>query len=83
MAYTPFQGVPVPGPTRDFVGYGRKVPKVRWPNDARLSQAVAQMWTRIGVRTQVDAMPFTAFVPRRSRSPSPCASGTCSPTPPG
>ncbi|TDH59822.1 ABC transporter substrate-binding protein [Dankookia rubra] len=42
-------------------------PNDRWPNDARLSQAVAQMWTRIGVRTQVDAMPFAAFVPRRTR----------------
>ncbi len=42
-------------------------PNDRWPNDARLSQAVAQMWTRIGVRTQVDAMPFTAFISRRSR----------------
>jgi peptide/nickel transport system substrate-binding protein len=42
-------------------------PNDRWPNDARISQAVAQMWTRIGVRTQVDAMPFSAFVPRRSR----------------
>jgi len=42
-------------------------PNDRWPNDARLSQAVAQMWTRIGVRVTVDAMPFTAFVPRRAR----------------
>lgn len=42
-------------------------PNDRWPNDARLSQAVAQMWTRIGVRTTIDAMPFTAFVPRRTR----------------
>jgi peptide/nickel transport system substrate-binding protein len=42
-------------------------PNDRWPNDSRLAQAVAQMWTRIGVRTQVDAMPFAAFVPRRSR----------------
>ena len=42
-------------------------PNDRWPNDSRLSQAVAQMWTRIGVRTQVDAMPFAAFVPKRSR----------------
>jgi peptide/nickel transport system substrate-binding protein len=42
-------------------------PNDRWPNDARLSQAVAQMWSRIGVRTNVDAMPFTAFVPRRTR----------------
>ena len=35
-------------------------PNDRWPNDARLSQAVAQMWTRIGVRTQVDAAPFAS-----------------------
>jgi peptide/nickel transport system substrate-binding protein len=42
-------------------------PNDRWPNDARIGQAVAQMWSRIGVRTTVDAMPFTAFVPRRTR----------------
>jgi len=42
-------------------------PNDRWPNDARISQAVAQMWTRIGVRSNVDAMPFAAFVPRRTR----------------
>ncbi|NMJ44159.1 ABC transporter substrate-binding protein [Roseomonas sp. JC162] len=42
-------------------------PNDRWPNDSRLAQAVAQMWTRIGVRTQVDAAPWTAFVPRRTR----------------
>jgi peptide/nickel transport system substrate-binding protein len=42
-------------------------PNDRWPNDARIAQAVAQMWTRIGVRTNVDAMPFTAFIPRRTR----------------
>ena len=27
----------VPGPRRDYVGYGRNVPKVVWPNDARLA----------------------------------------------
>ena len=42
-------------------------PNDRWPNDARLAQAVAQMWTRIGVRTQVEALPWTGFVPRRAR----------------
>src|SRR5262249_47021790 len=26
-----------PGPRRDLVGYGRRVPKVRWPGDARLA----------------------------------------------
>ncbi|MBW6396524.1 ABC transporter substrate-binding protein [Roseomonas sp. HJA6] len=42
-------------------------PNDRWPNDARIAQAVAQMWTRVGVRTQVEALPWTAFVARRSR----------------
>lgn len=42
-------------------------PNDRWPNDSRLAQGVAQMWTRIGVRTQVDALPWTGFVPRRAR----------------
>jgi hypothetical protein len=28
---------PVPGPARDFVGYGREVPKVVWPNEARVA----------------------------------------------
>jgi allantoinase len=40
MAYTPFSGVDTPGPMRDFVGYGRRVPKVRWPNDARVAVSV-------------------------------------------
>jgi len=42
-------------------------PNDRWPNDARLAQGVAQMWTRIGIRTQVEALPWTGFVPRRAR----------------
>ena len=40
MAYAPFQGVDVPGPPRDFVGYGRKVPKVRWPDKARVAVSI-------------------------------------------
>ena len=36
MTYTPFKGVAVPGPVRDFVGYGRKAPTARWPDDARV-----------------------------------------------
>ncbi|GGG24780.1 ABC transporter substrate-binding protein [Caldovatus sediminis] len=39
----------------------------RYQNDARTAQAVGQMWTRIGVRTQVEAMPFTNFIGRASR----------------
>lgn len=27
----------VPGPARDFVGYGRDAPKVVWPNEARVA----------------------------------------------
>ncbi|MBR0679404.1 ABC transporter substrate-binding protein [Roseomonas eburnea] len=42
-------------------------PNDRWPNDSRIAQAVAQMWTRIGVRTQVQTYPWTGFVPRRMR----------------
>ena len=37
MTYTPFKGVQVPGPERDFVGYGRRIPKVTWPNNARVA----------------------------------------------
>jgi peptidoglycan/xylan/chitin deacetylase (PgdA/CDA1 family) len=34
-----FNGWPKPsdGPDRDFVGYGRRLPKVRWPNGARVA----------------------------------------------
>lgn len=39
----------------------------RYQNDARTIQAVGQMWTRIGVRTAVEAMPFTSFIGRASR----------------
>ena len=31
-----FVDLPVPGPTRDYVGYGSRVPKVVWPEDAKL-----------------------------------------------
>ena len=27
----------IPGPPRDLVGYGRHVPRVRWPDDARVA----------------------------------------------
>jgi peptidoglycan/xylan/chitin deacetylase (PgdA/CDA1 family) len=37
MAYVPFKGVDVPGPERPLVGYGRRVPKVRWPDGARVA----------------------------------------------
>ena len=37
MALRPFVDQDVPGPRRDYVGYGRHVPKVRWPDDARVA----------------------------------------------
>lgn len=39
----------------------------RFPNDARVVQAIGQMWTRIGVQTAVEAMPYAPFVSRASR----------------
>jgi peptidoglycan/xylan/chitin deacetylase (PgdA/CDA1 family) len=40
MPYTSLRDIETPGPTRDFVGYGRKVPRVRWPRDARIAISV-------------------------------------------
>ena len=42
-------------------------PNDRYINDARIVQAVGQMWTRIGVRTAVEAQPWTTFVARAGR----------------
>ena len=42
-------------------------PNDRYPNDARIVQAVAQMFSRIGVRTQVEVAPYASFVGRASR----------------
>jgi peptide/nickel transport system substrate-binding protein len=42
-------------------------PNDRYPNDYRIVQAVAQMWTRIGVRTAVETGPYASFITRASR----------------
>ncbi len=42
-------------------------PNDRYMNDARIIQAVGQMWTRIGVRTNVDAQPWTTFIGRAGK----------------
>jgi peptide/nickel transport system substrate-binding protein len=34
----------------------------RYPNDAKIVQAVGQMWTRIGVRTTVESEPWSSYV---------------------
>jgi len=40
MTYTSLRDIETPGPIRDFVGYGRTVPRVRWPRDARIAISV-------------------------------------------
>lgn len=42
-------------------------PNDRYINDSRIIQAVGQMWTRIGVRTAVEAQPWSTFVARAGR----------------
>jgi len=42
-------------------------PNDRYQNDARIVQAVAQMWTRIGVPTAVDVAPYASFIGKASR----------------
>lgn len=39
----------------------------RYVNDAKIIQAVGQMWTRVGVQTTVDAMPWTAYIGRAGK----------------
>lgn len=39
-------------------------PNDRYPNDAATAQAVAQMWTRVGVVTELDIMPGAIYGPR-------------------
>ncbi len=39
----------------------------RFPNDARLAQAVAGMWTRVGIQTAVEALPWTTYSARAAR----------------
>jgi len=42
-------------------------PSDRLPSDGATAQAVAQMWTRIGVPTAIEAMPFATFASRAAR----------------
>jgi peptide/nickel transport system substrate-binding protein len=39
-------------------------PNNRYANDSKLVEAIAQMWTRIGVKTAVDVMPAASFFGR-------------------
>jgi peptide/nickel transport system substrate-binding protein len=42
-------------------------PNDRYINDSRIAQAVGQMWTRIGVRTTVEAQTWATFISRAGR----------------
>ncbi len=42
-------------------------PNDRYVNDDGIAQAIAQMWTRVGVRTQVATMPASVFFSRSAR----------------
>lgn len=42
-------------------------PNDRYPNDSQTAQAVAQMWTRIGVQTAIEALPWNTFSARGAR----------------
>jgi len=42
-------------------------PNDRYVNDAKIIQAVGQMWQRIGVQTTVNALPWASFVSRAGK----------------
>ena len=39
----------------------------RYPNDSAIAQAIAQMWTRIGLKVEVEALPGAVFFTRASK----------------
>ena len=39
----------------------------RYPNDEKVAQALAQFWTRVGVRTEVATLPNATYFPQASR----------------
>ena len=43
-------------------------PNDRYVNDAQIAQAVAQMWSRIGVKTSVNAMTASVFFSKRGKN---------------
>ena len=42
-------------------------PNNRYVNDAKIIQAIGQMWQRIGVQTTVEALPWTAFITKAGK----------------
>jgi len=51
----------------DGFGLTLHAPNNRYVNDEQVAQAIAQMLTRVGVATRVDAMPSSVFFSRGSR----------------
>jgi len=43
-------------------------PNNRYVNDSKIVEAIAQMWTRAGVKTQVDTMPTATFFSRAAKA---------------
>jgi peptide/nickel transport system substrate-binding protein len=39
----------------------------RYPNDSSIAQVIAQMWTRIGLKAEVEALPGAVFFTRASK----------------
>ena len=39
----------------------------RYPNDSSVAQAIAQMWTRIGIKAEVEVLPGAVFFTRASK----------------
>jgi peptide/nickel transport system substrate-binding protein len=39
----------------------------RYPNDEKVAQAIAQFWTRVGIRTDVATLPNAAYFPQAAR----------------
>jgi len=50
-------------------GFGLTIhgPNNRYVNDAKIVQAIAQMLTRVGIKSKVDTMPKNVFFPRGSK----------------
>lgn len=42
-------------------------PNDRYVNDAKIIQAVGQMWSRIGIQTEVDPMPWTSYIAQANK----------------
>ncbi|WP_266065312.1 ABC transporter substrate-binding protein [Brucella intermedia] len=42
-------------------------PNNSYPNDAKIAQAIGQMWTRAGVRTSVETSPSSVFVSKANK----------------